>query len=470
MSAYQTQAQTVRELSAEAQLADSTPGRRSFLELSALLAATRGELRAAVHAVRAVDPDFFRSLPLLDPAAAQAAPLVYLLATPAGGLALIVRGDQPVDVVWLAQLGEDALRRELVGPADEPALGGYLGAYVRWRGSPAMAAARPAWFAALEHLCDWLWTAAMQPVVAHLLARGLDQAVLIPTGLLGLLPLHAACTDDPTRPSGKRYALDDVLFTYAPSARTLAHAQQRRGHVHEATLFAVDDPDGSLRYSDREVADAASHFSPAAVLALAGQAATLARVREQMTRHDVLHFSTHGVAGWAEAQASGLLLAGKQWLTLREIAGMKLEQARLAVLSACETGVPGTDLPDEVTHLPSAFLQAGAVGVVGSLWAVNDPATMMLMARFYDLWREEGTPPPQALRAAQVWIRDSANAEKKAYFEAALPAAGGERMAGETAHAALWDVLSTRSRRAFLRPSLFLGRVWLHRRLSPARP
>ena len=65
-------------------------------------------------------------------------------------------------------------------------------------------------------------------------------------------------------------------------------------------------------------------------------------------------------------------------------------QARLATLSACETGIVGTDLPDEVVMLPSALLEAGYAGVAASLWSVADFSTAMLMVRFYQCWRQKG--------------------------------------------------------------------------------
>jgi CHAT domain-containing protein len=99
---------------------------------------------------------------------------------------------------------------------------------------------------------------------------------------------------------------------------------------------------------------------------------------------------------------------------------LRLENARLAVLSACETGIPGTDLPDEVVSLPTGLVQAGVAGVVASLWSVSDLSTMMLMARFYEGWMGEGLEPPEALRQAQIWVRDTTNGEKKAYLQANL--------------------------------------------------
>lgn len=42
---------------------------------------------------------------------------------------------------------------------------------------------------------------------------------------------------------------------------------------------------------------------------------------------------------------------------------------------------------------------------------------MMLLSRFYDLWRTEGHEPSEVIRQAQHWIRDTTNGEKVAYFK-----------------------------------------------------
>ncbi len=119
----------------------------------------------------------------------------------------------------------------------------------------------------------------------------------------------------------------------------------------------------------------------------------------------MLHFSTHGLAGWGDDESARLLLADGD-LTLPEVYDLKLDRSRLAVLSACETAVPGLKNLDEMIALPSGWMQVGVPGVVGTLWAVNDLSTAMLITRFYDLWRQEGLPLPQALRQAQRWLRD----------------------------------------------------------------
>lgn len=92
---------------------------------------------------------------------------------------------------------------------------------------------------------------------------------------------------------------------------------------------------------------------------LPGQRATPLQFRKHAPHADVLHLACHGRAELDEPLQSGLLLAMNFKVVLGELMEIPL-QVRLAVLSACETALPGTDLPDEVIGLPTGLLQAGS--------------------------------------------------------------------------------------------------------------
>ena len=47
-------------------------------------------------------------------------------------------------------------------------------------------------------------------------------------------------------------------------------------------------------------------------------------------------------------------------------------------------------------------MAAGSKSVVASLWKVDDRATAVLMADFYELMLQKGMPPAAALRAAKL--------------------------------------------------------------------
>jgi len=85
-----------------------------------------------------------------------------------------------------------------------------------------------------------------------------------------------------------------------------------------------------------------------------------------------------------------------------------LNQCRLVVLSACETGlIDFQNTSDEYIGLPSGFLYAGSSSVVCSLWTVNDLSTSFLMIKFIqNLKNIENISVPVALNQAQNWLRN----------------------------------------------------------------
>jgi CHAT domain-containing protein len=356
-------------------------------------------------------------------------PLLYLVTTPNGGMVLIVTVDA-IDVLWLDDLKQSTLREILYGPADEKELTRYLGTYQNFRNDSKTN--YPAWCQEIDTTTRQLWDSLMGQIVQHLKSKGFDRATLIPTGFLSLLPLHAAWTEDTTRPTGRRYALDDIHFTYTPNAKSLTAARAIADRVEANAILAIDEPKHryldpntsefkpveSLPSSSQEVASAIATFPSRKKLPHAE--ATRQAVLDALPNINVLHCSCHGNVNFQEPLKSGLAMAGDgeaAVLTLRDFLDLKLTDGdrgglRLAILSACETGLPGLDNIDEVVSLPIGLLQAGVAGVIASLWIVSEDSTMLLLTKFYELWRKEKhLPADQALRQAQIWLRDLTEGE-----------------------------------------------------------
>ncbi len=375
-------------------------------------------------------------------AAARETIVAYLLATAAGGLALLVTADA-VQSVWLESLTDSLVREWLTGSTDGKVIGGWLGAYGNWLAQRTLQG-QQTWFAAMEEITHQLWIHLMQPLAEALHqvspAKDFDDApaiTLIPAGLLALLPLHAAWTEDASTLTGRRYFLDEFTVSYAPSALSLAHARERAKGATVTRLLAIEEPltvhASRLPNVQAEVTAIAGLFQDP--ILLADKKATREAVLTALPRADVVHFSCHGSNDWQSPLDSGLLMADDAsgntvMLTVRDLLDAGLPGGRLASLSACETGIVGTKLPDEVVALPSALLQAGYAGVTASLWSVSDISTAMLMEHFYAGWCGKNTDtsvngdkltPAQALRAAQRWLRDSTNREKAEYFKRYSP-------------------------------------------------
>lgn len=90
-------------------------------------------------------------------------------------------------------------------------------------------------------------------------------------------------------------------------------------------------------------------------------------------------------------------------LTAVEVAALNLDNTRLAVLSACNTGV-GFFSNEGVYGMYRGFKQAGVKNILSSLWTVNDLSTSRLMQQFYAKWME-GMSMQQAYQQAVSDIR-----------------------------------------------------------------
>lgn len=70
-------------------------------------------------------------------------------------------------------------------------------------------------------------------------------------------------------------------------------------------------------------------------------------------------------------------------LTAEEISRLELANTKIAVMSACETGLGAIDDIDGVFGLQRGLKKAGVKSIVMSLWTVPDKATCLLMEYFY---------------------------------------------------------------------------------------
>jgi CHAT domain-containing protein len=268
----------------------------------------------------------------------------------------------------------------------------------------------------------------LSDVARALLDRKIHTVRLVAYGHLGLFPLPATYV---TLPKGRKQPLGDVFeVTIVPSARAAEIARERLQTQRE-DLLMVGNPqplsDGwhNLRYAAAE-AEASYHiarrygYRPATIRYLLPEEAKKQRLIEELQRARYAQLAMHATYNVADPQRSQLILAGRESIPEAERT-ISLDEAldgsvnliglRLLVLSACESSV--FDIrraPNEVVGLAAGFLQAGAAGVIASLWKVSEGATYLLMSRFAEFYLNPSTrlSPAQALARAQRWLREEA--------------------------------------------------------------
>jgi CHAT domain-containing protein/Flp pilus assembly protein TadD len=128
--------------------------------------------------------------------------------------------------------------------------------------------------------------------------------------------------------------------------------------------------------------------------------------------YKIVHFATHGFLNTDHPELSGIVMTmvnhdGSRtngFMSLQDIYNLNLS-ADLVVLSACDTAL-GKDIRGEgLVGLTHGFMASGAKSVVATLWKVDDRATAVFMATFYEALLKDGLTPVAALRTAKQRVR-----------------------------------------------------------------
>jgi hypothetical protein len=299
--------------------------------------------------------------------------LVYLLP----GAALVVDRDGQVTRLWLPRLGS--------APDGEPVT-----------------------------LCDWAWSAAMGDVLDALATPPHPvRLVIVPVGELSVVPWHAARR---LVAGGElRYACQDAVISTAASARQFVEASGRVSRQWDSAPGLVRVAESGLYWATREIEAIRERYYPAATYLggrrrVAGAPSTVANVLGLLPGKDsegasVLHLGCHAYLDESPVDSFLALSGGR----LR--VGDMLAQARLrldahgglVVLAACASD-SAKGAHDEALTLATAFLAAGAGGVVGARWPVEDIPTALFMIMFHHHLNSGYSDPATALRATQVWM------------------------------------------------------------------
>jgi CHAT domain-containing protein len=295
-----------------------------------------------------------------------------------------------------------------------------------------------------QQAIEQLGSLGLDRLARELYARGIRKATLVTYGWLSLFPLSASLvthTDGAKRPLGEIFEV-----TFAPSARAAALAYEHSRHTRRQRplLLIAGNPRPlpanfpNLPFAAAE-ADTTQRiarkygYPPAHIRYLKSREATRENVVTSLQQAWYAHLAVHGKYRADDPPRSHLLLAGtgaipekQRNICLQEAldGSINLSGLRLLVLSACETAIIDTNrIPDEMVGLAAGFLQAGVVGVIASLWPVEDHATYLLMSRFAQLYLDpQGIwSPARALAEAQRWLREEATYRVLAKYDPSLP-------------------------------------------------
>jgi len=266
-----------------------------------------------------------------------------------------------------------------------------------------------------------------EPLKDHVnIFSGIKKLTIIPHGPLYGLPFEVLCDE-------QGYLGDRFEIRYGPSALILKIAGESQGGGKGLLSVANPDfgplPPGSSCADRKMQSMALQDIGPLCPLYaieatgrnlqktggagsqfLTGKAATKKAFLAQAPGRRSIFVGTHGLLDGEHPMYSMLAFApgiGENGddgrLHAYEVFGLNLKGVDLVTLAACQTG-EGKPIGGSLQGLSSAFLAAGAKGLVVSLWSVDEQATAKLMELFYARLNK-GIPAAQALAEAKKELR-----------------------------------------------------------------
>ena len=245
-----------------------------------------------------------------------------------------------------------------------------------------------------------------------------DHVIFVPHQELFGVPFPALQDEQGT------YLIKQHTILTAPSIQALQLTNQRRKklgnkELSQSEFLIIGNPDmpnnpelpgenvklKPLPHSETEANNIASQFNSQALI---GLVATETTVVEKMKTADIIHLATHGLVqdNYTGGSIPGAIALSKDntndgLLTADELFQLENQlQARLVVLSACDTG-RGAITGDGIIGLSRSLIAAGTPSILVSLWKVPDESTGELMVRFYEHLEDSGNKA-QALRQAML--------------------------------------------------------------------
>ncbi len=307
-----------------------------------------------------------------------------------------------------------------------------------------------------------------QMVVAPIEAKanGLTRWIVCPDGVLNLVPFSAL------KDASGKFLLQTHQISYLSSGRDLLHPGTPTHPESHPAIFAGPDygPAASFQFSPLPgtLTEAESLRNLMPTSRVFTETAATEGTLKATQNPNILHIATHGfylsstpqfqgaqfsgedgdrglkrkktpppsqtatsAPGFFVMQSpllrTGLALAGANQLagganedgilTGLELTGLELRGTKLAVLSACETGVGDVITGEGVFGLRRGLFLAGAETQVLSLWKVHDDATQRLMTSFYRQLKD-GQPIAASLRNARLELLKGDTYPHPAYWAA----------------------------------------------------
>lgn len=266
-----------------------------------------------------------------------------------------------------------------------------------------------------------LYEKLIKPVAQKLTGKTLT---IIPHDKLSYIPFDALLSQMPDTSKmnfrNLNYLVRDYAINYSYSASLLFdYFEQKKSSSKSLIIFsphydaneARTDPETSVRYFLNPLPGAKDEVNGISKVIKADffidRLAQENTFKDKAPEYDILHLAMHTIINDSLPMFSKLVFSKPDqksdndgYLNTYEIYNLKLN-ARLTVLSACETGTGKLQKGEGVMSMARGFIYAGCPSIVMTLWQVEDKSGAKIMEDFY-YYLSKGKRKDVALRMAKL--------------------------------------------------------------------
>ncbi|MDJ1505554.1 CHAT domain-containing protein [Xanthocytophaga agilis] len=285
----------------------------------------------------------------------------------------------------------------------------------------------------------------IQPIWANILYQNLvtpldpiiknhQKLIIVPDGELSYLPFESLVKD----PNSLHYLLDDYIVRYAYSGTLLEFTTQKQNVQNTDEVLAMAPFAGSSGNSFRSIQISPLPASKAEVETIGGHiflesAATKEVFLKLVSQSGIIHLATHATADSKEPLNSYITFYPKDADSLSgyrlytsELYNLQLDNVKLVVLSACETGGGKLVRGEGVMSLARAFAYAGCPNIAMTLWRADDRATAQIATRMYEYLKKGYTKDEALNKAKQDYLQEAPSSRRNPYYWANMVLVGDD--------------------------------------------
>ncbi|PIW04687.1 MAG: hypothetical protein COW40_08715 [Cytophagales bacterium CG17_big_fil_post_rev_8_21_14_2_50_40_13] len=245
---------------------------------------------------------------------------------------------------------------------------------------------------------------------------------IIPDDFLSRLPFEVLITQEGLISKSFKdlpYLIKSYNVNYLLSSSPFQQTHERiaekniLGIGYSTTEMSNSSSSISLPGTDREIKQIQSKFDGSYYL---GKEGTKKLFLEEASKFDILHIAIHGEMDENEKYEARLIFNGTDSILNTQDLYLANLKARLAILSACESGKGKLNKGEGTFSIARGFALVGVPSVIMSLWNLNDKVSSELMISLHD-YIAQGLSTTEALNKSKLsYLEKSDNYTAHPYY------------------------------------------------------